>query len=126
MNNNLKKLPMDVINKIFSLYYSPQSKELLEDIINYNKTLKIIKEVYRDFGDLGYTEHYVLTNSSPKKIFWGKLNPTMRHNFIKKKQEQIKNVIIFRAIIIRILPQLLVLNGVPITDMDHNNAQQII
>lgn len=46
---NLKKLPMDVINKIFSYYYSPQPKELLGDIKNYTKSLKIIEKIYYDF-----------------------------------------------------------------------------
>ena len=49
MIKNLKKMPMDVINIIFSYYYSPQSKELLEDIKNYTKSLKIIEKIYYDF-----------------------------------------------------------------------------
>jgi len=49
MIKNLKKLPTDVINKIFSYYYSPQSKELLDDIKNYSKSLKIIEKIYYDF-----------------------------------------------------------------------------
>ena len=35
MIKNFKKMPTDVINKIFSYYYSPQPKELLDDIKNY-------------------------------------------------------------------------------------------
>ena len=49
MIKNLKKLPTDVINIIFSYYYSPQPKELLEDIKNYTKTLKTIEKIYYDF-----------------------------------------------------------------------------
>ena len=46
MIENLKKMPTDVINKIFSYYYSPQSKELLDDIKNYTKSLKVIEKIY--------------------------------------------------------------------------------
>jgi len=49
MIENFKKMPTDVINKIFSYYYSPQKKELLDDIKNYSKSLKIIEKIYYDF-----------------------------------------------------------------------------
>jgi len=49
MENNLKKLPTFVIDKIFTYYYSPQSKELLADIKNYNQTLREIKKIYYNF-----------------------------------------------------------------------------
>ena len=49
MIKNLKKSPIDIINKIFSYYYSPQPKELLEDIENYTKSLNIIEKIYYDF-----------------------------------------------------------------------------
>ncbi len=46
MERHLKKLPIFVIDKIFSYYYNPQPKELLEDIQNYNKTLNEIQTLY--------------------------------------------------------------------------------
>ena len=49
MIENLKKMPTDVINIIFSYYYSPQPKELLDDIKNYTKSLKEIEKIYYDF-----------------------------------------------------------------------------
>ena len=49
MIENLKKMPTDVINIIFSYYYSPQPKELLDDIKNYTKSLNIIEKIYYDF-----------------------------------------------------------------------------
>ena len=49
MERYMKRLPTEVVDKIFTYYYSPQSEDLLEDIKNYNKTLKAIKKIYYDF-----------------------------------------------------------------------------
>ena len=42
----MKQLPMDIIMKIFSYYYSPQPKELMRDIRNYTKTFNEISYIY--------------------------------------------------------------------------------
>ena len=42
-------MPIDIIDKIFTYYYSPQPKKLLEDIKNFCYTLKIIEQIYYDF-----------------------------------------------------------------------------
>ena len=66
MIKNLKKLPMDIINKIFSYYYSPQPKELLEDIRNYSKTLKIIERLYYDFWIANWPSEFIPTPGQDK------------------------------------------------------------
>jgi len=45
----MKLLPTDIILKIFSYYYSPQSVELMEDIRNFIKTLDEISYIYYYF-----------------------------------------------------------------------------
>ena len=37
---------MDIIMKIFSYYYSPQPKHLMEDVRNFSKTLNEINMIY--------------------------------------------------------------------------------
>ena len=64
MERHLKKLPIFVIDKIFSYYYNPQPKELLEDIQNYNKTLNEIQTLYYEFWIKGW----------PKELFTPPIN----------------------------------------------------
>ena len=46
MNNYIKLLPEDILYKIISYSYSPQPKELLEDIRDYSSTLNTVGNVY--------------------------------------------------------------------------------
>lgn len=48
MNNNIKKLPIDIVNYIISYTYSPQSKELTNDIKSYFKTKKKVFTYYHN------------------------------------------------------------------------------
>ena len=48
INNNIKKLPIDIVNYIISYTYSPQSKELRYDIQSYFKTKKKVFTYYHN------------------------------------------------------------------------------
>lgn len=47
MKNYIALLPEEVISKIISYSYSPQSKELCEDVRSYKKTEAYLKKNYR-------------------------------------------------------------------------------
>jgi hypothetical protein len=47
LKKNIKKLPIDIIREnIIPYTYTPQSKELINDIHSFNKTKQYLKEVY--------------------------------------------------------------------------------
>ena len=46
METKMKQMPTDVVNKIFSYYYSPQPPALMEDIRNYTQTINKIQQMY--------------------------------------------------------------------------------
>ena len=45
----MKKLPKDVIDYIITYTYKPQNKDLLNDIVDYNKTKQKVLELYHTF-----------------------------------------------------------------------------
>ena len=53
MNDDLskfmKKLPKDIIEYIITYTYKPQNKDLLNDIVDYNKTKQQVLELYHTF-----------------------------------------------------------------------------
>lgn len=57
MNINIiiNKLPIDIVNNIISYTYSPQSKELMNDIKSYFKTKR---KVFADYHDMWFDDIY--------------------------------------------------------------------
>ena len=52
MKNYIALLPNELVSKIISYTYSPQSKELCQDVQSYKKTETYLKNIYReDFHD---------------------------------------------------------------------------
>jgi hypothetical protein len=49
MKELIQKLPTDIILQIIPYTYNLQNKNLLNDIINYNKTKTILLELYHNF-----------------------------------------------------------------------------
>lgn len=47
LEENWKKLPQELHRHVLSYTYSPQPKDLLDDIRNYQASLNILKEIYR-------------------------------------------------------------------------------
>ena len=46
MNNFINRLPLDIVLQIIPYTYHLQNKNLLDDIINYNETKKLLFELY--------------------------------------------------------------------------------
>lgn len=64
----IKKLPIDIIQKIISYTYNIQNKILLEDIKNYNKTKTLLLNYYYDYWikyalDVDPEDKYWLVNN---------------------------------------------------------------
>ena len=47
LEENWKKLPQELHRYVLSYTYSPQPKDLLDDIRNFHASLYVIKEIYR-------------------------------------------------------------------------------
>ena len=47
LEENWKKLPQELHRHVLSYTYSPQPKDLLDDIRNFHASLYVIKEIYR-------------------------------------------------------------------------------
>ena len=47
LEENWKKLPQELHRHVLSYTYSPQPKDLLDDIRNFHTSLHVIKEIYR-------------------------------------------------------------------------------
>ena len=56
MNNNIKKLPIDIIRYIIPYTYNIQNKELLVDIKNYSKTKNEVYIIYYNYWILALGE----------------------------------------------------------------------
>jgi hypothetical protein len=49
MNKFIQKLPLDIVLQIIPYTYNLQDKILLNDIVNYNESKKILQELYYNF-----------------------------------------------------------------------------
>ena len=111
----MKQLPMDIIMKIFSYYYSPQPKELMRDIRNYTKTFDEISYIYftywienlpfpmivdsnrdkqwlyKDLLKVCQKRESLKAHEIPPKIhiriIWAKLTPQQRTEFVTERRK---------------------------------------
>jgi hypothetical protein len=49
MQNLIRKLPIEIVQKIIPYTYNLQNKDLLEDIVNYKNTRNIIDKIYYEY-----------------------------------------------------------------------------
>jgi hypothetical protein len=107
MINKIAKLPNEIQDKIISYTYKFQNKKLIEDIINYNITKKIILEKYYQYwinkiGDLEPEDKYWLVNDIILYLNKNEENNTcyvdnyyhfFRRNYSLNDKKQINNYI---------------------------------
>ena len=54
----MNKLPLDIVLQIIPYTYHLQNKDLLEDIVNFTESRKILFELYHKYWIIGMQYHY--------------------------------------------------------------------
>lgn len=62
MEKIIKKLPLNVILRIIPYTYTLQSKQLLDDIVNYKESKKILSDVYYNFWVIEMQSSFIETD----------------------------------------------------------------
>ena len=98
----LKRMPEEIIDKIFAYTYSPQSPDLMEDVRNYIKTFDEISYIYYNYWIEGLPFPIIVQTNQDKQWLFrdlfscrlvSDLKPTcsrlcMHSSFLKEKIEE--------------------------------------
>ena len=63
----ISKLPEDIVNRIIPYTYNIQCKELLEDVVHYNNSLRRIIKIYKKSVWCPLPQNYYIEANNPYK-----------------------------------------------------------
>ncbi|MBN20009.1 MAG: hypothetical protein CL678_01890 [Bdellovibrionaceae bacterium] len=100
----LKKIPIEIISKIFAYTHSPQSDELTNDIRNYVQTFDEISYIYYNFWIEGLPFPIIVQTNQDKQWLFRDLFNHIQHldhffigKILKKQKEETKIRLIWGA-----------------------------